>query len=167
MTTLDQAATTFSLTRRLQPGAPAPLFTLPDAAGQAVSLDSYRGRNVIVYFYPKAATPGCTTEACDFRDNLSSLQGSGYDVIGISPDVPSALAEFTGDFGLNFPLLSDQDNAVALAYGAWGEKVVNGEITEGVLRSTVVIDAAGAIVLARYQVDAKGHVAALRDELGL
>ena len=156
-----------ALPGRLQPGATAPDFTLSDASGQDFSLSSRRGRNVIVYFYPKAATPGCTTEACDFRDSLASLQGSGYDVIGISPDAPAALAEFTGDFGLNFPLLSDQDNAVALAYGAWGEKVINGEIVEGVLRSTVVIDADGAVVLARYQVDAQGHVAALRQELGL
>ena len=175
MTVIDQATTAVThpahpgtaLTGRLQPGAPAPDFTLPDAAGRAVSLADYRGKNVIVYFYPKAATPGCTTEACDFRDNLASLQGSGYEVIGISPDSPAALAEFTGDFALNFPLLSDQDSAVALAFGAWGEKVLNGEITEGVLRSTVVIDAAGAVVLARYHVDAQGHVAALRKELGL
>ncbi|MFJ6312869.1 peroxiredoxin [Pseudarthrobacter oxydans] len=146
---------------------PAPDFTLPDAAGQPVSLASYRGRNVIVYFYPKAATPGCTTEACDFRDSLASLQGKGYDVVGISPDAPEALAGFTGDFGLTFPLLSDPDHAVALAYGAWGEKLVNGEITEGVLRSTVVVGTDGTVVLARYQVDAKGHVAALRRELGL
>ena len=156
-----------ALPGRLQPGATAPDFTLSDASGQDFSLSSRRGRNVIVYFYPKAATPGCTTEACDFRDSLASLQGSGYEVIGISPDAPAALAEFTGDFGLNFPLLSDQDNAVALAYGAWGERVINGEIVEGVLRSTVVIDADGAVVLARYQVDAQGHVAALRQELGL
>ncbi|MFJ5962184.1 peroxiredoxin [Pseudarthrobacter oxydans] len=146
---------------------PAPDFTLPDAAGQPVTLASYRGRNVIVYFYPKAATPGCTTEACDFRDSLASLQGKGYDVVGISPDAPEALAGFTGDFGLTFPLLSDPDHAVALAYGAWGEKLVNGEITEGVLRSTVVVGTDGTVVLARYQVDAKGHVAALRRELGL
>ena len=165
MTATNQIIT--ALPGRLQPGATAPDFTLSDASGQNVSLASYRGRNVIVYFYPKAATPGCTTEACDFRDSLASLQGSGYEVIGISPDAPAALAEFTGDFGLNFPLLSDQDNAVALAYGAWGEKVINGEIVEGVLRSTVVIDADGAVVLARYQVDAQGHVAALRQELGL
>ena len=165
MTTIDQIIT--ALPGRMQPGATAPDFTLSDASGQDFSLSSRRGRNVIVYFYPKAATPGCTTEACDFRDSLASLQGSGYEVIGISPDAPAALAEFTGDFGLNFPLLSDQDNAVALAYGAWGEKVINGEIVEGVLRSTVVIDADGAVVLARYQVDAQGHVAALRQELGL
>lgn len=165
MTATNQIIT--ALPGRLQPGATAPDFTLSDASGQNVSLSSHRGRNVIVYFYPKAATPGCTTEACDFRDSLASLQGSGYDVIGISPDAPAALAEFTGDFGLNFPLLSDQDNAVALAYGAWGEKVINGEIVEGVLRSTVVIDADGTVVLARYQVDAQGHVAALRQELGL
>ena len=165
MTATNQIIT--ALPGRLQPGATAPDFTLSDASGQNVSLASHRGRNVIVYFYPKAATPGCTTEACDFRDSLASLQGSGYEVIGISPDAPAALAEFTGDFGLNFPLLSDQDNAVALAYGAWGEKVINGEIVEGVLRSTVVIDADGAVVLARYQVDAQGHVAALRQELGL
>ena len=165
MTATNQIIT--ALPGRLQPGATAPDFTLSDASGQSVSLADYRGRNVIVYFYPKAATPGCTTEACDFRDSLASLQGSGYEVIGISPDAPAALAEFTGDFGLNFPLLSDQDNAVALAYGAWGERVINGEIVEGVLRSTVVIDADGAIVLARYQVDAQGHVAALRQELGL
>jgi peroxiredoxin Q/BCP len=152
---------------RLRPGSPAPTFTLNDAAGNAVSLDSFRGRKVIVYFYPKAATPGCTTEACDFRDNLASLQGQGYDVLGISPDAPDALAGFTEDFALTFPLLSDPDHAVALAYGAWGEKVVNGEITEGVLRSTVVLDAEGTVAVAQYQVDAQGHVAALRKELGL
>jgi peroxiredoxin Q/BCP len=165
MTATNQIIT--ALPGKLQPGTTAPDFTLSDASGQEVSLASHRGRNVIVYFYPKAATPGCTTEACDFRDSLASLQGSGYDVIGISPDEPAALAEFSGDFGLNFPLLSDQDNAVALAYGAWGEKVINGEIVEGALRSTVVIDADGAVVLARYQVDAQGHVAALKEELGV
>lgn len=152
---------------RLQPGASAPDFTLPDASGQPVSLSSYRGRNVIVYFYPKAATPGCTTEACDFRDSLESLQGKGYEVLGISPDAPEALAAFTGDHALNFPLLADQDNAVALAYGAWGEKLIQGEIREGVIRSTVVLDGEGTVTLAQYQVSAEGHVAALRKELGL
>ncbi|GAB5077476.1 peroxiredoxin [Arthrobacter sp. AD-310] len=152
---------------RLQPGAPAPDFTLHDASGNPVSLESFRGRNVIVYFYPKAATPGCTTEACDFRDNLASLQGKGYEVLGISPDARDALAGFTADFSLTFPLLSDPDHAAALAYGAWGEKLVNGEIIEGVLRSTIVVGPDGTVTLAQYQVDAQGHVAALREELGL
>jgi thioredoxin-dependent peroxiredoxin len=163
----DANATGPSLTGRLQPGVPAPGFTLQDAAGTSVSLADYRGRNVIVYFYPKAATPGCTTEACDFRDNLASLQRSGYEVLGISPDAPEALAAFTGDFGLTFPLLSDVKHTVALAYGAWGEKVVNGEIVEGVLRSTVVISPEGKVTLAQYQIQAEGHVAALKAELGL
>ncbi|MFF2028905.1 thioredoxin-dependent thiol peroxidase [Arthrobacter sp. NPDC058192] len=154
-------------TVKLQPGTPAPEFTLPDAAGKPVSLADYRGKNVIVYFYPQAATPGCTTEACDFRDSLSSLQGSGYEVLGISPDAPEALAHFTGDFALTFPLLADEDHAVALAYGAWGEKLVAGEITEGIVRSTVVLDPEGKVTLAQYQVKAQGHVAALKEELGV
>ncbi|MEC5179614.1 thioredoxin-dependent thiol peroxidase [Arthrobacter sp. CG_A4] len=156
-----------SLTVKLQPGTPAPEFTLPDAEGKHVSLADYRGRNVIVYFYPQAATAGCTTEACDFRDSLASLQDSGYDVLGISPDGREALARFTGDFALTFPLLADEDHAVALAYGAWGEKLVQGEITEGIVRSTVAVDPDGNVKLAQYQVKAQGHVAALREELGV
>ena len=156
-----------NLTVKLQPGTQAPDFTLPDAEGRPVSLADYRGKNVIVYFYPQAATPGCTTEACDFRDSLASLQGSGYEVLGISPDAPEALAHFTGDFALTFPLLADEDHAVALAYGAWGEKLVRGEITEGIVRSTVVLDPEGKVKLAQYQVKAEGHVAALKDELGV
>jgi peroxiredoxin Q/BCP len=156
-----------SVTVKLQPGTQAPDFTLPDAGGTPVSLADYRGKNVIVYFYPKAATPGCTTEACDFRDNLASLQGSGYEILGISPDGPEALVHFTGDFALTFPLLSDEDHAVALAYGAWGEKLVNGEITEGLVRSTVVLDPDGKVTLAQYQVKAQGHVAALKEALGI
>ncbi|GAC1478470.1 MAG: thioredoxin-dependent thiol peroxidase [Pseudarthrobacter sp.] len=155
------------LTIKLQPGTQAPEFTLQDAAGNAVSLSDYRGKNVIVYFYPAAATPGCTTEACDFRDSLDSLQGSGYEVLGISPDAPEKLAAFTGDIGLTFPLLSDVDHSVALAYGAWGEKLVNGEIVEGLVRSTVVVDPQGNVELAQYQVKAQGHVAALRETLGV
>jgi peroxiredoxin Q/BCP len=156
-----------NLTVKLQPGTPAPDFTLPDAEGKPVSLADYRGKNVIVYFYPQAATPGCTTEACDFRDSLASLQGSGYEVLGISPDAPEALAHFTGDFALTFPLLADEDHSVALAYGAWGEKLVRGEITEGIVRSTVVLDPEGKVKLAQYQVKAEGHVAALKEELGV
>ena len=156
-----------TLTTKLQPGTQAPDFTLKDAQGRETALADYRGKNVIVYFYPEAATPGCTTEACDFRDSLSSLQGSGYEVLGISPDAPEKLANFTGDFNLTFPLLSDEDHAVALAYGAWGEKLVNGEIVEGLVRSTVVVDPDGNVSLAQYQVKAQGHVAALRESLGV
>ena len=156
-----------TLTTKLQPGTPAPDFTLQDAQGRETALADYRGKNVIVYFYPKAATPGCTTEACDFRDSLASLQGSGYEVLGISPDAPEALAGFTGDFALTFPLLSDENHAVALAYGAWGEKLVDGEIVEGIVRSTVVVDPEGKVTLAQYQVQADGHVAALKEALGL
>ncbi|SLJ91637.1 thioredoxin-dependent thiol peroxidase [Arthrobacter sp. P2b] len=156
-----------TLTTKLQPGTQAPDFTLQDAQGRQTALADYRGKNVIVYFYPKAATPGCTTEACDFRDSLASLQGKGYEVIGISPDAPEALAGFTGDFSLTFPLLSDEDHAVALAYGARGEKLVNGEIVEGIVRSTVVVDPDGNVTLAQYQVQADGHVAALKEALGI
>ena len=156
-----------TLTTKLQPGTQAPDFTLQDAQGRQTALADYRGKNVIVYFYPKAATPGCTTEACDFRDSLASLQGKGYEVIGISPDAPEALAGFTGDFSLTFPLLSDEDHAVALAYGAWGEKLVDGEIVEGIVRSTVVVDPEGKVTLAQYQVQAQGHVAALKEALGI
>jgi peroxiredoxin Q/BCP len=155
------------LITKLQPGTQAPNFTLRDAEGKETSLANYRGKNVIVYFYPAAATPGCTTEACDFRDSLSALQGSGYEVLGISPDAPDKLADFTGDFNLTFPLLSDEDHAVALSYGAWGEKLVNGEIVEGLVRSTVVVDPDGNVALAQYQVKAQGHVAALRESLGV
>ncbi|KRE80862.1 thioredoxin-dependent thiol peroxidase [Arthrobacter sp. Soil762] len=155
------------MTQKLLAGTQAPDFALLNADGQKVSLSDYRGRNVIVYFYPEAATPGCTTEACDFRDSLASLQSSGYEVLGISPDSPEKLAAFTGDFALTFPLLSDEDHAVALAYGAWGEKLVNGEVVDGLVRSTVVLDAEGNVTLTQYQIKAQGHVAALRAELGI
>ena len=155
------------MTQKLLAGTQAPDFELLNSEGQKVSLSDYRGRNVIVYFYPEAATPGCTTEACDFRDSLSSLQSSGYEVLGISPDAPEKIARFAGDFSLTFPLLSDEDHAVALAYGAWGEKLVNGEVVDGLVRSTVVLDGEGKVKLTQYQVKAQGHVAALRAELGL
>ncbi|MFK4298692.1 peroxiredoxin Q/BCP [Arthrobacter sp. GAS37] len=155
------------MTQKLLAGTQAPDFALLNSEGQKVSLSDYRGRNVIVYFYPEAATPGCTTEACDFRDSLSSLQSSGYEVLGISPDAPEKIARFAGDFSLTFPLLSDEDHAVALAYGAWGEKLVNGEVVDGLVRSTVVLDGEGKVKLTQYQVKAQGHVAALRAELGL
>ena len=112
------------MTQKLLAGTQAPDFALLDSTGQKVSLSDFRGRNVIVYFYPEASTPGCTTEACDFRDSLASLQGSGYEVLGISPDAPEKIARFVDEFSLTFPLLSDENHAVALAYGAWGEKLV-------------------------------------------
>ena len=156
-----------TLTTKLQPGTPAPDFTLQDAQGRETALADYRGKNVIVYFYPKAATPGCTTEACDFRDSLASLQGKGYEVIGVSPDEPEALAGFTGDFSLTFPLLSDPDHTVALAYGAWGEKNMYGKLVEGVIRSTFAIDAEGRIEFAKYRVGTPKHIALLQEKLGL
>jgi thioredoxin-dependent peroxiredoxin len=152
--------------KRLAPGDPAPDFTLPDADGDQVALSSFRGQRVIVYFYPAAMTPGCTKEACDFRDNLAELNGNGIAVLGISPDQPSKLARFRDQEGLTFPLLSDPDHAVLEAYGAYGEKKLYGKTTVGVIRSTFVIDADGNIERALYGVKATGHVARLRAELG-
>jgi peroxiredoxin Q/BCP len=155
------------LAERLTPGTPAPDFTLKDSAGKDVSLKDYRGRNTIVYFYPAASTPGCTKEACDFRDTLASLQREGYDVVGVSPDPVGKLATFAEKEGLTFPLLSDEDHAVAEAYGAWGEKKNYGRTYEGLIRSTIVVDADGMVSIAQYNVRATGHVAKLRRDLGL
>jgi thioredoxin-dependent peroxiredoxin len=152
--------------QRLQPGDQAPDFTLADADGQPVSLSSFRGQRVIVYFYPAAMTPGCTTEACDFRDNLADLNHAGLAVLGISPDQPATLAKFRDKEGLTFPLLSDPDHAVLEAYGAYGEKQLYGKTTVGVIRSTFVIGADGTIEKALYGVKATGHVARLRSEVG-
>lgn len=155
------------MTNELTVGDAAPDFTLPDAQGNDVTLSSYRGRDVVVYFYPKAETPGCTTEACDFRDNLASLRGAGYEVIGISADPVEAIASFAKNHDLVFPLLSDAGAAVSKEYGAWGEKVINGTAMVGVLRSTIVVGKTGAVSRAEYNVSADGHVAALRRELGI
>jgi len=152
---------------KLAPGDKAPDFTLPDADGKPVSLSSLRGQQVIVYFYPAAMTPGCTTEACDFRDNLSSLAAAGVTVLGISPDGPAKLAKFRERDHLTFPLLSDPDHQVEKAYGAYGEKKLYGKTTMGVIRSTFVIDPSGVVSRAYYNVKATGHVARLRKELGL
>jgi peroxiredoxin Q/BCP len=152
--------------KRLAPGDRAPDFTLPDADGQPVSLASFRGQRVIVYFYPAAMTPGCTKEACDFRDNLAELNGQGITVLGISPDQPAKLAKFRDKEGLTFPLLSDPDHAVLQAYGAYGEKKLYGKTTVGVIRSTFVIDADGKVEQALYGVRAAGHVARLMTEVG-
>ncbi|MHA7190926.1 thioredoxin-dependent thiol peroxidase [Arthrobacter sp. MDT2-16] len=155
------------MSQRLAAGDRAPDFTLMDAEGNSVALSSLRGSRVVVYFYPAAATPGCTTEACDFRDNLASLAGAGYRVLGISPDPVGKLAAFAEQESLNFPLLSDEDHAVAEAYGAWGEKKNYGRTYEGLIRSTVVVDGEGKVAVAQYNVRATGHVAKLRRDLGL
>jgi len=155
------------MSARLSPGDPAPDFTLPDADGKQVSLADYRGRRVIVYFYPAAMTPGCTKEACDFRDNLASLDGAGIDLVGISPDKPEKLAKFREAQQLTFPLLSDPSRSVLEAYGAYGEKTLYGKKTVGVIRSTFVVGADGKIEQALYNVKATGHVAALRKKLSV
>lgn len=151
----------------LEPGTAAPDFTLLDQDEHPVSLGDFRGRRVILYFYPAAQTPGCTTQACDFRDSLASLQGAGYTVLGISRDTPEKLRAFRDSDGLTFPLLSDPDHAVHETYGAWGEKQNYGKTVTGVLRSTFVVDEDGKIVEALYNVKATGHVARLRKTLGL
>jgi peroxiredoxin Q/BCP len=152
---------------RLAPGVAAPDFTLLDADGKDVSLSGLRGRKVIVYFYPAAMTPGCTTQACDFRDSLDSLAAAGYAVLGISPDKPEKLAKFRDRDSVTFPLLSDPSRATLEAYGAWGEKTMYGKKVTGVIRSTFVVDEDGRVELAQYNVKATGHVAKLRKDLGL
>ena len=153
--------------QRLAPGDPAPEFTLLDADENEVSLSSFRGQRVIVYFYPAAMTPGCTKEACDFRDSLADLNSAGITVLGISPDQPAKLAKFRDKEGLTFPLLSDPDHAVLEAYGAWGEKKLYGKTVTGVIRSTVVVDGHGVVEHAFYNVKATGHVAKLLHDLKL
>jgi peroxiredoxin Q/BCP len=161
-------STVFAMTdTRLQPGDPAPEFTLTTHDGGSLSLSDLRGRKVILYAYPAAMTPGCTTQACDFRDSLGSLRGAGYEVVGISPDPPAKLAKFRERDGLTFPLAADPDRAVLTAYGAWGEKKSYGRTITGVIRSTFVIDEQGRVERAFYNVRATGHVAKLRRDLGL
>ena len=152
---------------QLTVGSPAPDFTLDAADGSRVTLSALRGRTVIVYFYPAAMTPGCTTQACDFRDSLDALAAQGYAVLGISPDKPAKLATFVERDQLTFPLLSDPDHSVMLEWGAWGEKSLYGKTVTGVIRSTVVVDPDGVVALARYNVKATGHVASLRKALGV
>ena len=152
---------------RLELGDTAPDFTLPDDTGAEVSLKSMRGKRVVLYAYPAALTPGCTTQACDFRDNYDALTLAGCTVMGISPDKPEKLATFRAAEGLNFPLVSDADKVVLASYGAYGEKQLYGKNVVGVIRSTFVIDAQGKIELAQYGVKATGHVARLLKDLGL
>lgn len=152
---------------RLEAGAAAPGFTLSDQDGNPVALTDFAGRRVILYFYPAAMTPGCTTQACDFRDSLSAFAAEGYAVFGVSPDEPPKLQRFRERDGITFPLLSDPERQVHRAYGAWGEKNSYGRIVTGVIRSTFVIDEDGRIQLPLYNVKATGHVAMLRKRLGL
>ena len=152
---------------RLQPGDPAPPFALSDADGRTVSLADFAGRRLVVYFYPAASTPGCTTQACDFRDELGVFEVAGIAVVGISPDPPPALARFRDAEQLSFPLLSDPDRTVLTAYGAYGEKQLYGRTVTGVIRTTVVVDGSGVVTHAWYGVRAKGSVARLERELGL
>ena len=155
------------MTERLEAGAAAPDFTLTDQDGASVSLADFRGRKVILYFYPEAMTVACEKQACDFRDNLNSLRSAGYTVIGVSRDEPAKLAKFRDKDALNFELLSDPDRAVHELYATWGEKNLYGKTVTGVIRSTFVIDENGTITLPLYSVKATGHVASLRKKLGL
>jgi peroxiredoxin Q/BCP len=152
---------------RLRPGDEAPDFSLPTDSGEQLSLKDLRGRKVVLYAYPAAMTPGCTTQACDFRDSIASLKGHGYEVVGISPDSPAQLAKFRERDALTFPLVADQDKAILTAYGAYGEKQLYGKTVTGVIRSTFVIDEDGRIERALYNVKATGHVAKLRKDLGI
>jgi peroxiredoxin Q/BCP len=158
---------TDTATVRLSPGDAAPDFTLPDAEGTPVSLSSYRGRRVIVYCYPAALTPGCTTQAVDFTAAAGDLAEAGLDIIGISPDPPEKLLRFRDKEKLDITLVSDPDKQVLKAYGAFGPKKLYGNEVIGVIRSTFVVDAEGRIESAAYNVKATGHVAKLRRELGL
>ncbi|MDO5066569.1 MAG: peroxiredoxin [Propionibacteriaceae bacterium] len=159
------------MSARLTPGSPAPDFQLPDATGSEVSLADFAGGTVIVYFYPAAMTPGCTTQAVDFTAALTAFKDAGYAVIGISPDSVEKLAKFTETSEVGFPLLADPERTTLTAYGAFGKKMLYGKEIEGVLRSTFVIDVdtagKGTIRVAQYNVKATGHVAKLRRELGV
>jgi peroxiredoxin Q/BCP len=154
-------------TPRLEVGDKAPAFSLPDADGKTVKLSDFKGRKLVVYFYPAAATPGCTKQACDFRDSLAQLNEAGLDVIGISPDKPEKLAKFRDAESLTFPLLSDPDRSVLTAWGTFGEKTMYGKTVHGVIRSTFVVDEKGEIEVAQYNVKATGHVAKLRRDLSI
>ena len=158
------------MTDRLAPGDVAPAFTLTDADGNQVSLADYAGGKVIVYFYPAAMTPGCTTQAIDFTAAVDDLDSAGLAVVGISPDSPDKLAQFKAAQSVAFPLLADPDKTTLNAYGAYGSKMLYGKLVEGVIRSTFVVDVdakgQGTISVAQYNVRAAGHVDKLRRELG-
>jgi len=155
------------MTDRLAPGDVAPDFDLTTDDGGSVSLSGLRGRKVIVYFYPSAMTPGCTKQACDFSESLNTLEQAGYTVVGISPDKPEKLAKFRERDHLTITLASDADRSVMTSYGAFGEKKLYGKVVQGVIRSTIVVDEDGKVVLAHYNVRATGHVSKLRRDIGI
>lgn len=155
------------MSERLQVGDTAPDFSLPDDAGEQVSLAGYRGERLVVFFYPAAMTPGCTTEACDFQASVENFDANSVRVVGISPDDPRRLGEFRKKEKLSFPLLSDPDHTVMDAYGAWGEKSMYGKKSVGVIRSTIVVGADGTVEQAMYNVKATGHVAKVSQALGI
>jgi thioredoxin-dependent peroxiredoxin len=151
----------------LETGTPAPAFTLQNQDGKEISLASHQGQKVVVYFYPAASTPGCTTQACELRDNINSLKSLGYSVLGISPDEPKKLKRFQEKESLNFELLSDPDNSIQQAYGAYGKKSMYGKEYMGTIRSTFVVDEKRNLSHVFYNVKAKGHIDMLRTELGI
>jgi peroxiredoxin Q/BCP len=150
---------------KLTEGDKAPPFDLPDHTGTDRGLTDYKGKGVVIYFYPRAFTPGCTTESCDFRDNYQAFVDAGYEIIGVSPDPVDRLDEFREQHALPFPLLSDEDHAMAEAYGAWGIKENYGKKYEGLIRSTIVVDGKGKVEKAWYNVRAKGHAGRVTSEL--
>jgi len=151
----------------IETGQEAPDFQLPDQDGNPVRLSDLRGRRVVLYFYPKADTPGCTTQACGIRDHAAEYEQAGAVVLGVSPDPVEAIKKFHAGQSLNFTLLADEDHAVCETYGVWVEKQMYGKTVVGVIRSTFVVDEKGTIALALYNVKATGHVAKLRRELGV
>lgn len=146
---------------RLQPGSPAPDFTLPSDGGEEVTLSALRGAPVVIFFYPKAMTSGCTVEACEFRDRLTDFSADGVTVLGISPDPVRRLERFREKEGLTFPLLSDAEHSVCDAYGVWVEKSMYGRTYWGVERSTFVVGPDGVLEEALYKVTPTGHAAAV------
>lgn len=155
------------MSERLEPGDKAPAFTLADQNGEKVRLSDYKGRKLLVYWYPKAMTPGCTTQSCEVRDAREDLSGLGVDVVGISPDAPAANEKFDAKHGLGFPLLSDEDHAVAEKFGVWGEKKLYGKTYMGIIRSAFLVDEKGRIEQAWYKVSPKNTVPNARKALGV
>lgn len=150
----------------LKSGASAPAFSLLDQDGKTVQLSDFAGRKLLLYFYPKADTPGCTTQACSIRDAMPDLASLGIAAVGISPDEPAELKKFIDKYGLNFPLLSDPNHKTADAYGTWGEKSMYGKTYEGIIRSSFLLDEQGRVVQAWYKISPKNTVPFAKEALG-